>query len=88
MSNFMLPSIVYFLNISSLIIKSVGSEREGGERVLLSVTRSFVVSDRRSFLLLWVLWKGCVLLLWHSLGLPLHTSILPVYLRHFDTVKL
>ena len=33
----------------------------------LSFTRSYVVSVRRGFLL--VLGKGCVFLLWHSLGL-------------------
>ena len=37
---------------------------------LLSFTCSYVVSVRRGFLFLWVLGVGCVILLWHSLGLP------------------
>ena len=33
-------------------------------------TCNYVVSVRRSFLFLWVLWMGVVILLWHSLSLP------------------
>ena len=37
---------------------------------LLSFTCNYVVSVRRGFLFLMVLGMGCVILLWHSLGLP------------------
>ena len=37
---------------------------------LLSFTFNYVVSVRRGFIFLWVLEVGCVILLWHSLGLP------------------
>ena len=37
---------------------------------LLYVTCNYVVSVRIGFLFLWVLGVGCVILLWHSLGLP------------------
>ena len=37
---------------------------------LLSFTFNYVVSVRRGFLFLLVLGIGCVILLWHSLGLP------------------
>ena len=37
---------------------------------LLLFTCVFVFSVRRGFLLLWVLCKGYVILLWHSLSLP------------------
>ena len=36
----------------------------------LSFTYNYVVSVRKGFLFLWVLGMGCVILLWHSLGLP------------------
>ena len=49
------------------IITSVGEERA---YFLLSSTCSFVVSVRRGFLCLWVLTRGCVSSLGHSLGLP------------------
>ena len=38
---------------------------------LLSFTCNYVVSVRRGFILFLVLGMGCVILLWHSLGLPL-----------------
>ena len=38
---------------------------------LLSFACNYVVSVRRGFLFLWVLGIGCVILMWHSLGLPL-----------------
>ena len=37
---------------------------------LLSFTCNCVISVRRGFLFLLVLWMVCVILLWHSLGLP------------------
>ena len=37
---------------------------------LLSFTCNYVFSVRRGFLFLLVLGMGCVILLWHSLGLP------------------
>ena len=37
---------------------------------LLLFTCNYVVSVRRGFLFLWVLGKGYVILLWHSLSLP------------------
>ena len=37
---------------------------------LLLFTCNYVVSVWRGFLFLWVLGMGCVILLWHSLGLP------------------
>ena len=45
---------------------SVGEVSAG---FLLSHSRNFVVSVRRSFLL-WVFGKGYVILFWYSLGLP------------------
>ena len=44
--------------------------RLGRERANLSFTCNYVVSVRRGFLFLLVLWMGCVILLWHSLTLP------------------
>ena len=47
---------------------SVGEE---GEQIsLLSFTCNYVVSVRRGFLFLLFLGMDCVILLWHSLGLP------------------
>ena len=37
---------------------------------LLSCACNYVISVRRSFLILWVLGVGCVILLWHCLDLP------------------
>ena len=37
---------------------------------LLLFTCNYMVFVRRSFLFLWVLRMGCVILLWHSLSLP------------------
>ena len=37
---------------------------------MLSFTGNYVVSVRRGFLFLLVVGMGCVILLWHSLGLP------------------
>ena len=48
---------------------------------LLLFTCNYVVSVWRGFLFLWALVMGCVILLWHSLGLPygyfsyLYTSV-------------
>ena len=47
-------------------ITSVGEERA---ICLLSFTCNYVVSFRRGFLFLLVLWMCCVILLWHSLDL-------------------
>ena len=41
---------------------------------LLLFTCNYVVSVWRGFLFLWVLGKGYVILLWHSLSLPLIIS--------------
>ena len=41
---------------------------------LLSFTCNYVVSVRKGFLFLSVLGMGCVILLWHSLGLPYNYS--------------
>ena len=50
-------------------ITSFGEERELICQLLF--TCNYVVSVRgRSFLFLWVLRNGCVILLWHSLSLP------------------
>ena len=51
---------------------------------LLLFTCNYVVSVWRGFLLLWVLGMGYVILLWHSLSLPL--TILPrcvIILKYF-----
>ena len=56
MSNFVLPRLLFtMLNVSfsRLITRELF--------FLLSITRSFVVSVRRSFFFLWVLRKGCVI---------------------------
>ena len=42
---------------------------------LLSFTCSYEVSVQRGFLFLLVLWIGCVILLWHSLGLLYNYSV-------------
>ena len=60
-------SVVDYLYVSfSGLITSVGEE---SQFFLLSSTRKNVVSVRRGFLLLLVLGIGCVILLWHNLGL-------------------
>ena len=51
----------------SILMASVGEERT---RFSVMVTSNFDVSDRRSFPFLWMLVQGCVILLWHTLGLP------------------
>ena len=43
---------------------------------LLSFTCNYVVSVWRGFLFLWVLWMGCVISLWHSLGLPYNAPVI------------
>ena len=43
---------------------SVGEDRAS---LFLLITRNFIVSVRKSCLILWVLWKGYIILLWHSL---------------------
>ena len=60
-------SVVSYLYVSfSRLISSVGEERA---IFLLCITRSYVVSVRRDFHFFLVLRVGCVILLWHSLGL-------------------
>ena len=64
----MLYSIVNYLYVScSGSITSVWEERN---ICLLSFTCNYVVSVWRGFLFLLVPWMGCVILLWHSLGIP------------------
>ena len=64
-----LYSFVVFLYVScSGSITSVEEERVN---LLISFTCNYVVSVRRGFLFLCVLGMGCVILLWHSLSLPL-----------------
>ena len=61
-------SIVSYLCVScSGSITSVGKE---AATFPVSFTCNYVVSIRRCFLFLLVLGIGCVILLWHSLGLP------------------
>ena len=63
----------YFHSIDSYLYLSCSRSitSDGQERVcLLSFTCGYVVSDRRGFLFLWVLWMGCVILLWYSQRLP------------------
>ena len=63
-----LYSIVSYLYVScSGSITSVAKERA---KCLLPFTCNYVVSVRTGFLFLLVLGMGCVILLWHSLGLP------------------
>ena len=60
--------IVSYLYVScSGSITSIGEERAN---FLLSFTCNYVVSVRRGFLFLLVPGMGCVILLWHTLGLP------------------
>ena len=59
-----LYSIVIYLYVScSGSITSVGEERA-------TFTCNYVVSVRRGFLFIVVLGMGCVILLWHALGIP------------------
>ena len=63
-----LYSFVSYLYVScSGSITSVG---KGDLICLLLVTCNYVVSVRGGFLFLWMLGMGCVIVLWHSLGLP------------------
>ena len=64
-----LYSIVSYLYVScsGSITSVVAEERE--LICLLSFTCNYVVFVRRGFLFLLVLGMGCVVLLWHSLGL-------------------
>ena len=48
---------------------SIASKREF-VICMLSFTCNYLVSVRRDFLFVWVIGVGCVILLWHSLGLP------------------
>ena len=52
---------------------------------LLSFTCNYVVSVlRRGFLSLWMLWIGCVILLWHSVSLPLIIFIIKITTQFED----
>ena len=63
-----LYSIVRYLYVRfSGLITSVWEERAN---FLLSFTFNYVIFVRWGFLFLLVLGIGCVMLLWHSLGLP------------------
>ena len=55
------------IGLKGLQIHDLGWERE---RAGFVVFRNFVVSVRTSFFFLWMLGKGCIVLLWHALGLP------------------
>ena len=72
-----LYSIISYLYVCcSGSITSVGEERERERErereiiSLLSFTCNYVVSVCRGFLFLFVLGMGCVILFWHSLGIP------------------
>ena len=59
--------------VSYLYVSCSGSITSVGRReliCLLSFTCNYVVSVRRGFVFLLVLRIGCVILLWHSPGLP------------------
>ena len=60
-SCFLLPGMMFDSKFYYL-----GWKRERGLVFLVL----FVVTVRRTFLFLWVLGKVCVILFWHSLGLP------------------
>ena len=61
-------SLSFFLYVSfSGLITTAGEERA---IFMLSFTCNYVVSVRRDFLFPLVLGISCVILLWHSLGLP------------------
>ena len=63
----------YYLYVNgSGSITSVGEERANLSAVFF--TCNYVVSVWRGFLFLWVLGMGYVILLWHSLSLPLFFS--------------
>ena len=65
---------VNYLYVSySGLITSVGEERA---ICLLAFTCYYVVSVLRGFLMLWVLGTGCIILLSHSLSLPLIILVL------------
>ena len=67
-----LYSIVSYLYVGcSGSITSVGEERASLSAI---VTCNYVVSVRRGFIFLLVLGIGCIILLWHSLGLPYNYS--------------
>ena len=62
--------VVYLYVNGSGSITSVGEERANLSAVVY-LYYDYVVSVWRGFLFLWVLWLGHVILLWHSLSLPL-----------------
>ena len=68
---------VLYSFVGYLYVSCSGSITSIGKRELirlLSLTCNYVVSVRRGFPFLLVLGKGCVILLWLSLGLPYNYS--------------
>ena len=66
-------SRILYSSVGYLYVSGGGSTTSFGERelfFLLLFTCNYVVSVRRGFLFLWVLWMCCFILLWHSLSLP------------------
>ena len=62
---------ILYSNVSYLYVRCRGSITSvGEERAYLSFNCNYVVSVRRGFLFLLMLWIGCVILLWPSLSLP------------------
>ena len=70
MSYFVFCCLLFICKLSVLII----SVREEIPFFLQSITCNYVVSVRRGFPFLLVLEIGCVILLWHSLGIPYNHS--------------
>ena len=70
-------------------ITSVGKEKANISAIVY-LTCNYVVSVRWGFLFLLVLGMGCVILLWHSLGLPFNYFVLyvPVYIPTQNKVYL
>ena len=78
---------VLYSIVSCLCVRcSASGKRE--QICLLSLTCNYVVSVRRGFLFLLVLGMGCVILLWHSLGLPYYYFRCSTYIYNLKSVQL
>ena len=58
--------MLYFMLLSLFVSTSFDEERAVFSGIDYSY---FCCFSLKEFLFLWMLWKGCVVLLWHSMGL-------------------
>ena len=70
MSYFVMMSYFYVVFLSSLKVNFSG---------LITSGEGAIKQVRRCLLFLWVLRKDCVILLWHSLGLPYNKFVIACF---------